>query len=293
MSPSRRRRWPGWRNHGWWRSRTGSRPSLAFGEHAAAGRRAREAGPRASAARAPARPADAGAVPVRPTGRRARGLPSRQRAVAARSWASSQPPTSGAGALDPEQDTMVEPPPRAAPAPPASLPVPATTFVGRSTSWPNSRAVTERRHAAADVDRRGRERQDPARAEGRGDVCRGVSRRDLVCRLCRHHRSRADRPDDQPDARTGRSGRAAAGAAARAVAWQRQVLLVLDNLEQLADGSAVLAELLSACPGLTLLVTSREPLHLAGEQQYERAGARARRRRRSCSRAAPRRSCPA
>ena len=50
---------------------------------------------------------------------------------------------------------------------------------------------------------------------------------------------------------------------------RRGVLLVLDNLEQLADGSAVLATLLSACPGLMLLVTSREPLHLAGEQQYE------------------------
>ena len=57
----------------------------------------------------------------------------------------------------------------------------------------------------------------------------------------------------------------------RLVQWlgERQVLLVLDNLEQLADGSAVLAEVLSACPGLTLLVTSREPLHLAGERQYE------------------------
>jgi predicted ATPase/DNA-binding SARP family transcriptional activator len=50
---------------------------------------------------------------------------------------------------------------------------------------------------------------------------------------------------------------------------ERQVLLVLDNLEQLAEGSAVLAKLLGACPGLTLLVTSREPLYLAGEQQYE------------------------
>jgi predicted ATPase len=57
----------------------------------------------------------------------------------------------------------------------------------------------------------------------------------------------------------------------RLVQWlgERQVLLVLDNLEQLADGSGVLAKLLGACPGLTLLVTSREPLHLAGEQQYE------------------------
>ena len=71
-----------------------------------------------------------------------------------------------------------------------------------------------------------------------------------------------------------------------------EVLLVLDNLEQLADGSAVLAEVLSACPGLTLLVTSREPLHLAGEQQYEvpvlEPGTPSR-----CSTAARRRSCPA
>jgi len=49
----------------------------------------------------------------------------------------------------------------------------------------------------------------------------------------------------------------------------RSTLLVLDNLEQLATGSAILGELLAGCPRLTLLVTSREPLHLAGEQQYE------------------------
>jgi predicted ATPase/DNA-binding SARP family transcriptional activator len=46
-------------------------------------------------------------------------------------------------------------------------------------------------------------------------------------------------------------------------------LLVLDNLEQLATGAEVLGELLASCPGLALLTTSREPLHLAGEQQYE------------------------
>jgi predicted ATPase/DNA-binding SARP family transcriptional activator len=59
--------------------------------------------------------------------------------------------------------------------------------------------------------------------------------------------------------------------AARMEKWltEREVLLVLDNLEQLADGSGALAVLLGACPGLRLLVTSREPLHLAGEQQYE------------------------
>ena len=48
-----------------------------------------------------------------------------------------------------------------------------------------------------------------------------------------------------------------------------RLLLVLDNLEQLAAGAALLGQLLAACPGLTLLVTSREPLHLSGERQYE------------------------
>jgi predicted ATPase len=47
------------------------------------------------------------------------------------------------------------------------------------------------------------------------------------------------------------------------------VLLVLDNLEQLSEGTVVLGQLLAACRGLTLLVTSREPLHLVGEHQYD------------------------
>jgi predicted ATPase/DNA-binding SARP family transcriptional activator len=49
----------------------------------------------------------------------------------------------------------------------------------------------------------------------------------------------------------------------------RQLLLVLDNLEQLTPGTGVLGQLLAGCPGVRMLATSREPLHLAGEQQYE------------------------
>ena len=46
----------------------------------------------------------------------------------------------------------------------------------------------------------------------------------------------------------------------------RQVLLVLDNCEHLIGACATLAgALLSGCPRLRLLATSREPLHLAGE----------------------------
>jgi predicted ATPase len=46
-----------------------------------------------------------------------------------------------------------------------------------------------------------------------------------------------------------------------------RVLLVLDNFEQLPEGS-VLSELLAACSGLKLLVTSRAPLRLSGEHLY-------------------------
>jgi non-specific serine/threonine protein kinase len=52
--------------------------------------------------------------------------------------------------------------------------------------------------------------------------------------------------------------------------WLRddELLLVLDNLEQVVGAAPALADLLAACPRLTLLVTSRMPLHIAGEQEY-------------------------
>jgi predicted ATPase/class 3 adenylate cyclase len=47
----------------------------------------------------------------------------------------------------------------------------------------------------------------------------------------------------------------------------REVLLVLDNFEQVLPGAPVVAELLDAAPRVRILVTSREPLHLVGEQE--------------------------
>jgi non-specific serine/threonine protein kinase len=48
---------------------------------------------------------------------------------------------------------------------------------------------------------------------------------------------------------------------------ERALLLALDNLEQVLPAAAApLADLLANCPGLTLLVTSRTPLHLRWEQ---------------------------
>ncbi len=49
----------------------------------------------------------------------------------------------------------------------------------------------------------------------------------------------------------------------------RRMLVVLDNCEHLLDASAALASaLLAACPRLTLLTTSREPIGVAGELSW-------------------------
>ncbi len=49
---------------------------------------------------------------------------------------------------------------------------------------------------------------------------------------------------------------------------EQELLLVLDNLEHLADATDQLAELLASCPHLTILATSRAPLRLRAERVY-------------------------
>lgn len=48
----------------------------------------------------------------------------------------------------------------------------------------------------------------------------------------------------------------------------RHSLLVIDNFEQLQESAPSLVEILAACPHITMLVTSREPLHVSGEHEY-------------------------
>jgi non-specific serine/threonine protein kinase len=47
----------------------------------------------------------------------------------------------------------------------------------------------------------------------------------------------------------------------------RELLLVLDNLEQVTAAADDLAEILARCPAVRMLVTSREPLRIAGESR--------------------------
>ncbi len=48
----------------------------------------------------------------------------------------------------------------------------------------------------------------------------------------------------------------------------RRLLLLLDNFEQVLDAAPLVAGLLRAAPRLTVLVTSREPLRISGEQEF-------------------------
>jgi len=48
----------------------------------------------------------------------------------------------------------------------------------------------------------------------------------------------------------------------------KRLLLLLDNFEHVIAAAPVVADLLIACPELTVLVTSRAPLHVRDEQEY-------------------------
>lgn len=55
--------------------------------------------------------------------------------------------------------------------------------------------------------------------------------------------------------------------ASKAELRERELLLVLDNFEHLISAATLVTELLRACPSVTILATSRQPLHVYGEYE--------------------------
>ncbi len=49
---------------------------------------------------------------------------------------------------------------------------------------------------------------------------------------------------------------------------EKRLLLMLDNFEQVISAASEVADLLAACPKLKVMVTSREVLHMRGEQEF-------------------------
>src|SRR5215203_1762586 len=48
----------------------------------------------------------------------------------------------------------------------------------------------------------------------------------------------------------------------------KRMLLLLDNFEQVVSAAPLLSDVQASCPGMKVMVTSRELLHLYGEQDY-------------------------
>jgi len=57
-------------------------------------------------------------------------------------------------------------------------------------------------------------------------------------------------------------------ASLRAFLHDRQLLLLLDNMEQVLESAPLVTSLLSSCPGLKVLATSRIVMHLSGEHEF-------------------------
>ena len=71
--------------------------------------------------------------------------------------------------------------------------------------------------------------------------------------------------DDCPRPRDRRKGHPSVGGATRRSPSPRRCLLVLDNLEQIAQAAPAIAHLSASCQGLKVLATSRVVLHLSDE----------------------------
>ena len=156
--------------------------------------------------------------------------------------------------------------PAAADAGRVDLPTPATPFLGRERELFDAAALwLDRDPRVLTIVGPGWNRQDPVLDRARPISRRRGRRRHLFVPSPRF----GTRPRRAPDCRAPRRlGDDAAAIATRI--GEKPAHVVLDNLEQLLPGAArPLAELVAAAPALRIVATSREPLRIAGETEFD------------------------
>ena len=152
----------------------------------------------------------------------------------------------------------------------AVIPAPTTPLLGRGgRARPRDRSVVEPRCAAGVAARSRRDRQDPAGRRSRLGAARRNGFADGVWFV---DLASVNDPDLAPatvaraigivDMGTGHDVERLCEAIR-----DRDMLLVLDNFEQVTPAARFVAQLLAAAPRLSILVTSRRPLHLRGEHE--------------------------
>jgi predicted ATPase/DNA-binding SARP family transcriptional activator len=169
-----------------------------------------------------------------------------------------------------QQDPSLDPKPAVTSGSPSTLPVPTTPLVGRVRELAEIaallRSADTRILTLTGAGGNGKTRLALAVAEQALTEYRDgawfvalaeVADADLLASTIAQALGLAEQPDWTPEQSLG--------------AWlqERELLLLLDNMEQLTEGADLLATLVSACPTVTFLVTSREPLYLSAERQYE------------------------
>jgi predicted ATPase/transcriptional regulator with XRE-family HTH domain len=169
----------------------------------------------------------------------------------------------------------VRPRPAAAPAAPTSgtLPTPATSLVGRdpdvaeivaalSGPWPRLLTLTGpggvgKTRLAIEVARRASARfRDGAAFVPLAPVSDPAAVPAAVSRALGLRETGTEEP-----------GREDPVAALAELLRPRELLLVLDNFEHVATAAPAVADVLAGCPDVTVLVTSRSPLRVRGEQE--------------------------
>ena len=154
--------------------------------------------------------------------------------------------------------------------PPGSLPVPATPFLGRERELVEVtgllRVTGTRLLTLTGAGGSGKTRLALRVAEGLAAEYRDgawfvafadITDPELIVPTICHALGLDEQPGLTPDRQL------------RGLLRERELLLVLDNLERLTEGTLVLGEVLASCQGLRMIATSREPLQLAAEQLYE------------------------